>query len=50
MIKLLAQSLTEYAIASVRYDKRGVGASVDAGPPEVDLRLATYVGDAVRLG
>jgi pimeloyl-ACP methyl ester carboxylesterase len=46
-IKQLAQSLAAQAIASVRYDKRGVGASLDAAPPEVDLRLATYVGDAM---
>jgi pimeloyl-ACP methyl ester carboxylesterase len=45
-IKQLALALVPRAIASVRYDKRGVGASAPAAPPEVDLRLGTYVTDA----
>jgi pimeloyl-ACP methyl ester carboxylesterase len=45
-IKQLALALVPRAVASVRYDKRGVGASAAAAPPEVDLRLATYVSDA----
>lgn len=46
-IKLLAQALAANGIASVRYDKRGVGASAAAAPPETELRLQTYVADAV---
>jgi pimeloyl-ACP methyl ester carboxylesterase len=45
-IKQLALAMVPRAIASVRYDKRGVGASASAAPPEVDLRLGTYVSDA----
>ena len=33
-------------IASVRYDKRGVGASSMAGVREADLRLDNYIDDA----
>ncbi|HUY11559.1 MAG TPA: alpha/beta hydrolase [Candidatus Dormibacteraeota bacterium] len=42
--KLLAAALAERGIASVRYDKRGIGASVKV--PEEDLRFDTYVDDA----
>jgi uncharacterized protein len=44
--KLLADGLAAKGVASVRYDKRGVGASLAAGPAEIDLRFDTYVGDA----
>lgn len=45
-LKLLAEGLAAHGIASVRYDKRGIGASAAAGPQEVDLRFDTYVTDA----
>lgn len=45
-LKLLAASLAEAGFASVRYDKRGVGASKEAAVRESDLRLETYVDDA----
>lgn len=45
--KLLAAALAKDGIASVRYDKRGVGASAAAAPSESDLRFDTYVDDAV---
>ncbi|MBC5815184.1 MAG: alpha/beta hydrolase [Candidatus Eremiobacteraeota bacterium] len=45
--KLLAADLARVGISSVRYDKRGIGASKAAGPPEQDLRFETYVNDAV---
>jgi uncharacterized protein len=45
--KLLAAGLTRRGIASLRYDKRGIGASAAAGPDERALRFDTYVGDAV---
>lgn len=44
--KLLAAALAKDGIASVRYDKRGVGASVTA-IAESNLRFGMYVGDAV---
>ncbi|HEY3675399.1 MAG TPA: alpha/beta hydrolase [Candidatus Tumulicola sp.] len=44
--KLLAQALAARGIASVRYDKRGVGASAAAMTSESDLRFDTYVQDA----
>jgi pimeloyl-ACP methyl ester carboxylesterase len=42
----LALALAGLGIASVRYDKRGIGASSAAGPNESDLRFETYVDDA----
>lgn len=47
-LKLLAEELASHGIASVRYDKRGVGKSASAAPKEVDLRFDTYVEDAAR--
>jgi uncharacterized protein len=46
--KLLAQALAEQGIASVRYDKRGVGASAKAmsGMKEDDFRFDMGVDDA----
>jgi uncharacterized protein len=44
--KLLAQALEARGIATVRYDKRGVGASVLALKSENDLRFDIYVQDA----
>ncbi len=45
-LKLLAEGLADAGYASVRYDKRGIGASAAAGPREADLRFDTYVEDA----
>ena len=50
--KLLAHKLSTYNIATVRYDKRGIATSKDAGKSEADLRFDDYVNDAsewVRL-
>jgi uncharacterized protein len=44
--KLLAQALAARGISSVRYDKRGVGASAAAMTTESNLRFDTYVQDA----
>jgi pimeloyl-ACP methyl ester carboxylesterase len=54
-LKLLAEALAARGIASVRTDKRGIGASAAAGPAsEHDLRFETLVEDAAawatRLG
>ena len=46
-LQMLAQSLAAANIASVRFDKRGIGASAAAGPKEADLRFENYVDDAV---
>jgi len=45
-LKLLAGALAARGIASVRYDKRGIGASAAAMTAEKDLRFDTYVDDA----
>lgn len=45
--KLLAEDLARNDIASLRYDKRGVGKSMEAGMKEDSLRFDTYIDDAV---
>ncbi|KAF1011544.1 MAG: Esterase EstD [Pseudomonas fluorescens] len=49
-LKRLAWLLARHNIASVRYDKRGVAASLAATPDERDLTLDAYVADAVAWG
>lgn len=49
-LKLLAQALAERGIASLRYDKRGIGASAYEGLREDALRFGLLVDDAVTLG
>ena len=49
-LKLLAKALADQGIASLRYDKRGVGKSLAASPPESQLRFGTYVADAKSWG
>jgi len=46
-LKMLAAALADAGFASVRYDKRGIGASRAAGPAESALRFDTYVDDAL---
>jgi len=46
-LKMLADALGQHGIATLRYDKRGVGASAGAMGQESDLRFTTYVDDAV---
>lgn len=46
-LRLLAAGLAQAGIASVRYDKRGVGESANAEVRESALRFDTYVDDAV---
>jgi alpha-beta hydrolase superfamily lysophospholipase len=43
----LADHLAAAGVQSLRIDKRGIGASAPAAPPERDLRLTSYVDDAV---
>ena len=45
--RLLAEALQQNGVASVRFDKRGVGASAEAGRDESKLRFEHYVDDAV---
>ncbi|UOQ94660.1 alpha/beta hydrolase [Halobacillus shinanisalinarum] len=45
-LKLLAEELAEQGIASVRYDKRGVGKNQSAAIPEKELRFDQFVKDA----
>jgi len=42
----LADALADHGIASLRYDKRGIGKSAAAGPREADLRFEMYADDA----
>jgi uncharacterized protein len=46
-LKLLAEGLAAHGVASLRYDKRGLGGSAGAMVAEHDLRFTTYVDDAV---
>ena len=46
-LRLLAEGLAAQGIASLRIDKRGIGASAAAMAAEKDLRFDTYVDDAV---
>lgn len=47
-LRLLAEGLAGHGIATLRADKRGVGASYAAAPDESALRVDTYADDAVR--
>jgi len=44
-LKMLAKELQKNGIASVRYDKRGIGESKNSGLQESDLRFEHYVKD-----
>lgn len=46
-LKLLAESLAQKGIASLRYDKRGIGASKQAAKSESDLKFDDYIQDAI---
>ena len=46
-LKMLAEELCKKNIASLRYDKRGIAASKDAGLDEKELRFENYIDDAV---
>jgi len=46
-LKMLAEKLCENGIASLRYDKRGIAASMEAGLSESKLRFENYIDDAV---
>lgn len=44
-LKRLARTLSAMGVASVRYDKRGVGQSLQVAPNEVSLRAEAFVDD-----
>lgn len=44
--KILAKELAQNGIATLRYDKRGIGESKGAAKAEADLRFEDYVNDA----
>lgn len=46
-LKMLAEALGNEGIASVRYDKRGIGASMDLVEKEEDLIFEDYIEDAI---
>jgi pimeloyl-ACP methyl ester carboxylesterase len=46
-LKYLAGELLKLGVASLRYDKRAIGASAGAAVSEADLRFDNYVDDAV---
>ena len=46
-LKLLAESLTINGIATLRFDKRGIAASIKAAKSEADLRFEDYIEDAI---
>ena len=45
-LKMLAEALGSRGIASLRYDKRGIGESAKAMPSEADIRFDNYIDDA----
>ena len=47
-LKMLATELAKEGIATVRYDKRGVGESQSVATQEADLRFDDYVRDAMN--
>ncbi len=47
-LKQLAEALANNGIASIRYDKRGIGESAKAAKSESDLRFEDYISDAIE--
>lgn len=45
-LKMLATELLKKGIASLRYDKRGIGKSIKSGTKEKNLRFEHYISDA----
>jgi len=47
-LKMLAEGLAKNNIASLRYDKRGIGKSKIKNLKESDLRFENYINDAIK--
>lgn len=47
--QLLAEALAQNGIASLRYDKRGIGKSMKAASKEIDMRFEDSVNDAAQF-
>lgn len=47
-LKLLAQALVSRGIATLRFDKRGIGASKGVATKEEELRIDTFADDATQ--
>lgn len=45
-LKMLAEGLAAEGIASVRYDKRGIGMNTALGGSEADIRFGDFIADA----
>lgn len=48
-LKMLAEGLAQEGIASVRYDKRGIGDNASLLKKEEDISIDQYVDDAVQI-
>jgi hypothetical protein len=46
-LKMLAEGLASWGVAAVRYDKRGIGSSADAGADESSVTFDMFIDDAV---
>lgn len=49
-LKMLAEGLLDHNIASIRFDKRGVGESMGAAIHESELRFKNYIDDVKAWG
>ena len=49
-LKYLAEALASHGIASLRFDKRGIGESAGSMTAEEDLRFETYIDDTILWG
>lgn len=47
-LKMMTEGLSEKGIATLRYDKRGIAKSKDAGLKENDLRFENYIDDVIQ--
>ncbi|WP_249365594.1 alpha/beta hydrolase family protein [Cytobacillus citreus] len=45
-LKMLAKDLAAHGVASIRYDKRGIGQNVNLGGKEEDMRFDHFIKDA----
>lgn len=46
-LKMLAEGLASWGVAAVRYDKRGIAASAEAGTDEINVTFDMFIDDAV---